>query len=194
MIPTFDHDQIPTANDFRIIPQMVLTKNAEIRRLALQKVIIFLVYFSSPAWQREEVPCSTRDLQAAFSPLLASVTDAGWFSLRVKLYVVHGHLRRTQLWTECVSPCDLLRTRTHALRRHCSVTWGEKAWSQVILFSNENSHEYTYKIWHELTPLGSCCCEKKGESLVQRKRCAGLIDKLVIWSGLLPKLTGETFL
>lgn len=111
MIPTFDHDQFPTANDFRILPQMVPTKNAEFRRLALQKVIIFLVYFSLPAWQREEVPCSTRDLQAAFSPLLASVTDAGWFSLRVKLYVVHGHIRRTQLWT-----------RTHALRRHCSVT------------------------------------------------------------------------
>ena len=50
---------------------MVLPKNAEFRRLTLQKVIIFLVYFSSPAWQREEVPCSTRDLQAAFSPLLA---------------------------------------------------------------------------------------------------------------------------
>ena len=71
MIPTIDHNQSPTANDFRVLPQMVLPKNAEFRRLTLQKVIIFLVYFSSPAWQREEVPCSTRDLQAAFSPLLA---------------------------------------------------------------------------------------------------------------------------
>ena len=61
----------PTANDFRVLPQMVPPKNAEFRRLTLQTVIIFLVYFSSPAWQREEVPCSTRDLHSAFSPLLA---------------------------------------------------------------------------------------------------------------------------
>lgn len=88
---------------------MVPPKNAEFRRLTLQKMMIFLVYFSSPAWQREEVPCSTRDLQTAFSPLLASVTDAGLFPLRIKLYVVHGHLRRTQLWTDCISPCDLLK-------------------------------------------------------------------------------------
>lgn len=62
-----------------VLPQMVPSKNAEFRRLTLQKMIIFLVYFSSPAWQREEVPFSTPERQAAFSPLLASVTDAGLF-------------------------------------------------------------------------------------------------------------------
>ena len=53
MIPTIDHNQSPTANDFRVLPQMVLPKNAEFRRLTLQKVIIFLVYFSSPACMAE---------------------------------------------------------------------------------------------------------------------------------------------
>lgn len=167
MIPTFDHNQSPTANVFRVLPQIVPPKNAEFRRLTLQKMIIFLVYFSLPAWQREEGPCSTPDLQAAFSPLLASVTDACLFSLHIKLYVVHGHLRRKQLWTDCISPCDLLKNYDK---------WLEHTFcDDIVLWPEEKRHGHRFyssamktlmstaiNIGLKLTPLRSCCCEKRG--------------------------------